>query len=396
MIPEIFTIIVQKNKRPHYVKFRSAIKAYLYYKSYRVDLLNKRTRPYSLDKFWSRLNEMKINQNFTKPIVYHLFYELGYLFNGLKELIPEDSLLAVEIHYEKVAPYNLAGQEEKISLQMAHSPNYFEYKKSFYEGYRNLLDGNCYQFNLTFPHCFTSLQKITPDHFISKLWNKIETCGDYAHCTVIPALKKMFVSNSPECLFQIIKRRDGFKLWTMPIKGSLKLVDEKDWKEKWKRLCKSRKNEAELFMISDLLRNDLSSIERPNARIVRKKTCLKVPGILHQYSLIDVDLTYKVTLGKIISSLFPGGSVTGAPKKKVMRILKAIEKSHRGIYCGSTIILFRDILAASINIRSAEVDYGNLKISYGAGGGITLLSEVKQEFEEMKLKVESFISLISE
>jgi anthranilate/para-aminobenzoate synthase component I len=123
---------------------------------------------------------------------------------------------------------------------------------------------------------------------------------------------------------------------------------------------------------------------------------LVVPGIIHQYSLLSVDLDYKVRLGKIIKSLFPGGSITGAPKKRVKELLFSLEKRSRGFYCGSTVILHESLLAASINIRSAEICFTNKLLKYSSGSGITLLSKSKDEFDELRLKEYSFMKLFEE
>ena len=125
----------------------------------------------------------------------------------------------------------------------------------------------------------------------------------------------------------------------MPIKGSVKIKG--DVKKAWKKLKESMKDKGELNMITDLLRNDLSRIEKPISKVRKKYVPLLVPGIIHQYSIIDVDLSYKITLLKIIKSLFPGGSITGAPKRRVYQILGSLEKNRRGFYCGSTILLLR-------------------------------------------------------
>ena len=179
------------------------------------------------------------------------------------------------------------------------------------------------------------------------------------------------------------------KIWSMPIKGTVQ-VKENNWKEAWEWLKKCPKNSAELLMITDLLANDLSSLEQPHAKIITPKAPLKVPGLLHQYSLVSANCSYNVSLGKIIKGLFPGGSVTGAPKKRSMEIISKLEKRNRIHYCGSTILIHDQILAASINIRSAIINPLSHQLLYQAGGGITLKSQLNSEYHEMIFKVKSF------
>jgi anthranilate/para-aminobenzoate synthase component I len=93
--------------------------------------------------------------------------------------------------------------------------------------------------------------------------------------------------------------------------------------------------------------------------------------------------------------LFPGGSVTGAPKLRVMELIQQIERFQRGIYCGSTLLFFKERKLASINIRTANINLGERLWRYGAGGGVTLLSKAHKEFQEMEFKVSSFLTFLN-
>ena len=149
---------------------------------------------------------------------------------------------------------------------------------------------------------------------LARLWTDPQNIGAYAHATYFPSLKKSFVGQSPECLFKVQKDGKDFILQTMPIKGSLKLQYGDSINSKWQELTSNKKDEGELFMIIDLLKNDLNRIELPLAQVLRKKAPLVVPGILHQYALIEIALSRKVMLDKIIKSLFSRGQHHGGPK----------------------------------------------------------------------------------
>jgi len=177
----------------------------------------------------------------------------------------------------------------------------------------------------------------------------------------------------------------------MPIKGTILRPGGENWRSLWKQLVLDKKNQAELYMISDLLRNDLSRIELPRAVIVKKKFPKLVPGLLHQCSQIDVELSDDVNVWRVIEKIFPGGSITGAPKLRAMRLIDRLEKRERGFYCGSTLIFYKKMKSASINIRSSTVDFHNSLLHYQAGGGVTLLSEVEDEYNEMTYKHDSFL-----
>ena len=163
----------------------------------------------------------------------------------------------------------------------------------------------------------------------------------------------------------------------------------------WEELVHSSKNEAELFMITDLMRNDLTKLSGSISKVIAKKKALNVPGLVHQFSVVESKLKEQTNLNDIVESIFPGGSITGAPKKNVMRLIYEIEKYDRGFYCGSTILLHKGKCTASINIRSAEVDFIQDEIKYGAGGGVTLLSQAREEYDEALAKLKSFLLLLS-
>ncbi|MFT6604131.1 MAG: anthranilate/para-aminobenzoate synthase component I, partial [Bacteriovoracaceae bacterium] len=124
--------------------------------------------------------------------------------------------------------------------------------------------------------------------------------------------------------------------------------------------------------------------------VLKLRVPLKVPGLLHQYSHIELKSEKKIELDQAIKALFPGGSITGAPKIRTMQILSELEQRLRGAYCGSTLFFSRDETKASINIRTAEVFTAKNTFTYGAGGGVTLLSKASSEYEEMLAKVDSF------
>lgn len=386
---KLFTVIPYKDKL---IQLENPVVAIAYYKDHALDLLTGIKIDLSLEDFLAECRGIKINDQFNRPRLMHLFYELGFFMEKQHEALSSDSLLAIDLCYENFRPLNV-GPFKKIHLKKLVSPNEDDYQTSFSEGYEELLKGNCYQFNLTYPFLYEFEEGLSPYDFIFSLWRKQSVRGAFGSATYLPSLKKMFFSNSPECLFQLKNQI----LSSMPIKGTLKRSEGEDWRLLWKKLTNDKKSQAELFMISDLLRNDLSKIEKPRAQIVKAKFPKLVPGLIHQYSQIDVHLSEEVTLLKILESLFPGGSVTGAPKVRVMKILRRLEKRERNFYCGSTVLLFGKMKSASINIRSAEIDFHNDRrtLCYQAGGGITLLSRSEEEFLEMTYKHNSFIDALT-
>lgn len=385
----LYSIIPYKNTL---LKFSVPVSARAYYKNHYIDLLSGEENSFEIEG-WIHELDFPVQGHVHEKRFVHLFYELGFLFEGLSEDIRSTELLAIDIQYSKKTIINLDKESKKIVLSLKSAPNVHDYKKQFMEGYRELQAGNCYQFNLTGEYNYSFEDDLGPEDFIAALWGRGTGRGAYGSATYVEFFNKLFLSNSPECLFQY---NDG-SLITRPIKGTLKRTsdDKKEIAKLWHELRGDKKSQGELYMITDLLRNDLSRIDLPKSTVVKKKAPLLVPGLIHQFSEIEVKLRSHVTLKNILEKVFPGGSITGAPKKRVMQILKQLEKRSRGFYCGSTLVFSEGQIEASINIRSSVVDFEKCSINYQAGGGITLLSQPQSEFDEMTYKHDSYIDILT-
>jgi para-aminobenzoate synthetase component 1 len=192
------------------------------------------------------------------------------------------------------------------------------------------------------------------------------------------------LSLSPEQFIGI----DGRVLTTRPIKGTRARNDDsaQDDAEAC-ALAASAKDMAENIMITDLLRNDLSKHARIGSVSVPELCALKSFGQVHHLvTTITATLNDDADIEEVLRDAFPGGSITGAPKKRVMEIIEAIEPTARGVYCG---ILFywdaRGHIDSSITIRTLVSTQGLVRT--WAGGGITLDSTWQAEYEECRSKM---------
>lgn len=385
-------------KSKQFIHYTDSIEATLYYRDFKINLLNGSKMDSSVSEINYDLEKYQIDGDYEDPLVWHLFYELGFSYVEMEDKLPRHKPLALKIRYSS---YNilknineLIQYDSKLALKITEYPSLKKYSDKFKSIQKHLHDGDCYQVNLTEPFYFNFEEGTGIEDFIVSAFSDIDKLGDYAHLTFIDSMGKIFLSNSPECLFEIEKNEDDFKIISKPIKGTLKMQKEDDKDLAWKKLSESKKDEGELFMISDLIRNDLAKINLTKATIKNKKIPLFVPGLVHQLSIIETSLDEKVNLRMIAEALFPGGSITGAPKKRVMEIIDKTETYLRGFYCGSTILFHNDHKKASINIRSAVVDTTQNELFYGAGGAITLLSKVNEEFDESYAKMESFLQFL--
>lgn len=366
------------------------VRAFAYYRNYRIDLKTGVQEEYNFKSWLDEMKLLKLTTNSKR--VMHLCYELGEFFE--LDDVSDHCLLGIDIEYEReiiVKDFKIS-ERSSLALKEEFSVSKKDYTKAFKQVQKHLLNGDCYQVNLTFPFDYRFNDDAKVLDFYMSFWSQKQKLSPYAHSTYIPFLNKLLLSNSPECLFQAKEKEEHINLWTMPIKGSV--ARPKNWKRGWQKLLNSKKDRGELYMITDLLRNDLSRISDPYSVVRIKRAPLLVPGIVHQFSLVDVNLSKATSLYEVLKALFPGGSITGAPKKSVMEIIKEVELRERSFYTGSTVFLNQKIKAASINIRTMVVDFENKKASYGAGGGVTLLSKSDSEFDEMKMKVQSFLNIL--
>jgi len=196
------------------------------------------------------------------------------------------------------------------------------------------------------------------------------------------------VSASPELFFEWC----GDRLRTRPMKGTAPrgaLPDEDELRAATLRA--SAKERAENLMIVDLLRNDLGRLARPGS--VRVPTLFQLEGYPTVWQLtseVTAEVGGDVGLVDVFRALFPCGSVTGAPKPRTMRLIRDLETTARGVYCGAIGYVAPPDAPVharfSVAIRTAVVDRETGRAVYGAGGGITWDSEPASERAELLTK----------
>jgi len=187
------------------------------------------------------------------------------------------------------------------------------------------------------------------------------------------------VSASPE---RFIKRQGDF-VETRPIKGTRPRGGDAAEDERMAReLTSSAKDRAENVMIVDLERNDLGRICRYGTVQVTELAILETfPTVHHLTSTVVGRLDSGSSNADLLKAMFPGGSITGAPKVRAMEIIDELEKTRRGIFAGSIGYLgFNGDLDVNIVIRSFFVKGG--KAYFQVGGGIIYDSDSEAEYVE--------------
>ena len=200
-----------------------------------------------------------------------------------------------------------------------------------------------------------------------------------------------FVSISPELFLQV----HGKRVLSSPIKGTRSRSQDPEQDQKlMNQLGQDPKERAENLMIVDLIRNDLSVVCSPQSVTVESLLAIRSFSTVHQL-VSDVSGELSEGAGGVdaLRALFPGGSMTGAPKIRAMEIIDELESSARGPYSGAMGWISRSgEMELGMVIRTAIFDQH--EVSIGIGGGITSDSKPESEHDEIKLKAAALADVL--
>ena len=209
------------------------------------------------------------------------------------------------------------------------------------------------------------------------------------YCALLDLGRFRVLSASPELFFRLDDRR----ITVRPMKGTAPRgrwrAEDDDIRS---RLLGSEKDRAENAMIVDLLRNDLGRVCVPGSiEVQRMFEAERYETVWQLTSTIAGDLRDGVTVLDTFRSLFPSGSVTGAPKVRTTRIIADLEGSARGAYCGAIGYLAppgsgEPRANFNVAIRTVVLDAQTRTAEYGVGGGVTYDSSAEGEYEEVLAK----------
>jgi len=244
-----------------------------------------------------------------------------------------------------------------------------DYKEKFKKVIRKIKAGETYLLNLTKP---TSVQTTLSLKEIYK----------YANAHYKLRYKDEFVCFSPE---KFIELKES-KIHTYPMKGTIdaSILDAKD------KILNNQKEMAEHIMVVDLLRNDLSivakNIKVEDFRYVQKiqagqKKLLQVSSHISG----DVGNDWHNRVGDILKALLPAGSISGTPKKSTLEIIDEVERYDRGHFSGVFGFYDGESLDSGVMIRFIEKTKNGY--IYKSGGGITLDSDARSEYDELLDKI---------
>ena len=268
--------------------------------------------------------------------------------------------------------YSLGDEEPRehpYAIRSISPPSFELYREKFQQVLEEIRRGNTYLLNLTLP------TPVTLDASLEEIFSM-------ANARYKLYYRGRFVSFSPEGFVSI----RGRHIATYPMKGTIDAAIPRARE----RILADPKELAEHTMVVDLLRNDLNLVSEGVA-LRRFRYVEKIRAgskeLLQVSSEIDGILpeNWRERLGEILLPLLPAGSVTGTPKRKTVELIRKIEGYDRGFFTGVWGVFDGENLDSAVLIRYIEKEGNGYR--FKSGGGITLDSDCRQEYDELLDKV---------
>jgi para-aminobenzoate synthetase component 1 len=255
-----------------------------------------------------------------------------------------------------------------------------EYLETVQKLQQHILRGDCYEICFC-QEFFAENIKVDP----VSVFKKLSEISPNPFSAFYKSGEKFLMCASPE---RFLKKTNNLII-SQPIKGTSKRSALSDEEEKLS-LKINEKERAENIMIVDLVRNDLSKIcEEGSVTVKEFLEIYSFPQVHQMISTIAGKLAENISLSDILYATFPMGSMTGAPKKRVLELIEKYEKTKRGLFSGSVgYITPNGDFDFNVVIRSILYNEKNRYLSIPAGSAITWKSDAEKEFEECELKIE--------
>jgi para-aminobenzoate synthetase/4-amino-4-deoxychorismate lyase len=321
-----------------------------------------------------------------------LSYELGYLLEPrLAPLLPDErnqpllwmglfekpriltsSQVRQWLHDQGQGKFDL--RDLRLSISEADYQRAFEKVKDF------LRAGDVYQINLTFKYLFN----FSGDPLV--LYEALRRKQRVAHGALVAAPNFHVLSLSPELFVHTEKGNARVR----PMKGTAPrgVTSSEDQRlREW--LQGDEKSRAENLMIVDMLRNDLGRVAMPGSVKVSDLFAVETyRTVLQMTSTVTARLPEEIGFKRLIQSLFPCGSITGAPKIRAMEIIRELETSPRGVYTGAIgMVAPKNCVRFNVAIRTLHLNAEG-RGEMGIGSGLVYDSRAEAELKECLLKAE--------
>lgn len=355
------------------------------------------------DNFFEELNSFL--EEFNDYIFGHFNYDLKNLVEDLTSLHPDpigfpDAFLFVPevvlklnentleigiisgdaqvIFNEIIAEQESEEEHNLVSIQGRISKE--KYLEIVEKLRQHILRGDCYEVNFC-QEFYSESCLINP----LNVFNQLTSISPNPFSAFYKVHDKFLICASPERYIQ----KKGQSIISQPIKGTAKRQQnfEKDEAEKAK-LRASQKERSENVMVVDLVRNDLSKVcGEGTVKVDELFGIYSFPQVHQMISTVSGQLKNGVDLSQILQATFPMGSMTGAPKKKVLQLIEKYETVKRGIFSGTVGYITPDgDFDFNVVIRSLMYNASTQYLNYLVGSAITYYSNPNDEYEECLLK----------
>ena len=292
-----------------------------------------------------------------------------------------ENILATSLINFQDAPELTIDIRQRFSMQ--------EYLQTIKQLQEHILRGDCYEINFC-QEFFAENVSIDP----IELYKQLEELSPNPFSCYYKLNHRYLVCASPERYL----KKTGSQLLSQPIKGTItRNEDSMEDDLNRERLALSLKERTENVMIVDLVRNDLSRVCKEGTVLVSELFGIYAfPQVYQMISTITGEIDAGIHWVNAIKSSFPMGSMTGAPKKKVMELIEKYERTKRGIFSGAVgyVTPSRDF-DFNVVIRSIMYNQQKKYLSYQAGSGITHYSQPEVEYQECLVKVEAIKKVLT-
>jgi len=246
--------------------------------------------------------------------------------------------------------------------------------------------GNCYELNFCQQYVANQVESFDSLGVFLNLYRKTQSpFSVYFHYDTWEVM-----CLSPERYLQ----KTGNKIVSQPIKGTIRRgIDESEDQFLQNKLRTDRKEQSENVMIVDLVRNDLSKIARKGSvKVDELFGIYQFQTLHHMISTVSCELKPEISFNSCLEATFPMGSMTGAPKKKVMELIEKHESFKRGLYSGSIgYILQNGDFDLNVVIRSLFYNNSLKTLSCAVGSAITIKAIAENEYDECEVKIGNLI-----
>ncbi len=254
---------------------------------------------------------------------------------------------------------------------------------------KHILRGDCYEINFC-QEFFAAKAAIDPPG----VYNQLTAISPNPFSALYRVDDKWLICASPERFL----KRAGNKILSQPIKGTAKRIENNQQLDERNRteLSESNKDRSENVMVVDLVRNDLAKLcKEGSVKVEELFGIYSFPQVHQMISTVSGELRKNISFADIIKATFPMGSMTGAPKRRVMELIEQYEKTKRGIFSGCLGYLSPEgDFDFNVVIRSVMYNATSGYLSFQAGSGITFYSDPEKEWEECLLKASAIKAVL--